>query len=164
MSSPTPSSRVQSLNITEWNFHPKAVSKGAKIAVCLRLLLDRESPLFYQQCNARDVKTSKLIGHRMTITALSVSMSQVHGRVGYIVRFWQPQWKSTLEAEPSLKMKNDRPTWFQRVNLGAKLVLLTSNNLFSVEMWEALLDCSRRVSDPLTPAGGFFSVLSLFRT
>ena len=31
------------------------------------IFLDRESHLFYQQCNARDVENSKPIGHRITI-------------------------------------------------------------------------------------------------
>ena len=30
-------------------------------AIGLRLFLDQERPLLYQQCKARDVKTSKLI-------------------------------------------------------------------------------------------------------
>ena len=35
-------------------------------AIGLRLFLDQERPLLYQQCKARDVKTSKLIRHRVT--------------------------------------------------------------------------------------------------
>ena len=37
-------------------------------------VLDRECPLFYQQCKSRDVENSTLIGHRMT-QPLSVSSS-----------------------------------------------------------------------------------------
>ena len=49
-------------------------SVASEIAVGLCLFLDRESPLFYQQYNAREVENSKLIQDRMTI-ALSVSGS-----------------------------------------------------------------------------------------
>ena len=41
-------------------------SAATEIAIGLRLFLDREKSLVYQQCNARDVKNSKLIGHHVT--------------------------------------------------------------------------------------------------
>ena len=45
-------------------------------AICLCLILGRESHMFYHQCNTRDVEISKLIAHRMT-TALSISSSKL---------------------------------------------------------------------------------------
>ena len=54
----------------------QASSMVSKIALGSRLFLNRESPLIYHQCNARDVENSELIGQYMT-TALSVSNSNM---------------------------------------------------------------------------------------
>ena len=48
---------------------PYAQNAQKEIFPCV-YFLERESPLFYPQCNARDVKNSKLIGHRM-VAAMS---------------------------------------------------------------------------------------------
>ena len=47
-------------------------SVASKLATGLCLFLDRKSSLFYQQCNVRDVKNSKLIIHCLS-TAMSIS-------------------------------------------------------------------------------------------
>ena len=47
---------------------------GSKIAICLRLFLDQESPLFYQQRKI-NIKNLKPTEHRMT-RALSVTKSR----------------------------------------------------------------------------------------
>ena len=52
----------------------REMSIASEIAIGACLFLDRESALFNQQCNARDVNNSKLIGFRVT-TGLSVSGS-----------------------------------------------------------------------------------------
>ena len=41
------------------------LSVASEIAPGLCLFLDQESPLFYQQRNAQDVKNLKLTGHHM---------------------------------------------------------------------------------------------------
>ena len=64
--------------------------------------------------------------------------------------FDSSQSKSLWEAWTSQKMKNAGPALFEWVNLGALLVLLASNNLFFIKMWEVLPDCSRHVSDQTT--------------
>ena len=57
------------------SLHSTIREKGSKITICLFLFLNRESRLFYQQCNARDIENSKLIGHNMT-SAMSISCSR----------------------------------------------------------------------------------------
>ena len=52
-----------------------ALINRLKNSYLLVFILDRESPVNYQQCNASDVENSKLIGHRIT-AALSISESQ----------------------------------------------------------------------------------------
>ena len=53
------------------------LSVASEIAPGLCLFLDQESPLFYQQCNAQDVKNLKLTGHHM-LTAQVQSWMKVH--------------------------------------------------------------------------------------
>ena len=48
------------------DFYMHESSAATEIAIGLRLFLDREKSLVYQQCNARDVKNSKLIGYHVT--------------------------------------------------------------------------------------------------
>ena len=57
------------------SYHMYELSVASQVAIGLCLFLDRESPLFYQQCNEHDIENSKLIGCHVT-TAMSVSSSK----------------------------------------------------------------------------------------
>ena len=49
--------------------HEWSIATETTIGLCL--FLDLQSPLFYQQCKARDVENSKLIGHPVTVQVQS---------------------------------------------------------------------------------------------